>query len=40
VGTSYFDPENPYSLGKLLSKTDEAMYEQKKSKKGLQLKVL
>jgi hypothetical protein len=40
VCTSYLDPENPYSLGKLLSKADEAMYEQKKNKKGLQQKVL
>jgi diguanylate cyclase (GGDEF)-like protein/PAS domain S-box-containing protein len=33
VGTSYFDPENPYSLDKLLSNADEAMYEQKKNKR-------
>jgi diguanylate cyclase (GGDEF)-like protein/PAS domain S-box-containing protein len=33
VGTSYFDPENPYSLEQLLIKADEAMYEQKKNKR-------
>ena len=33
VGTSYFDPEHPYSLDKLWSKADEAMYEQKQNKK-------
>ncbi len=35
VGISYFDPENPYSLDELLSKADEAMYEQKKNKRTL-----
>ena len=35
VGTSYFDPENPHPIDELLSKADEAMYEQKKNKKTL-----
>jgi len=33
MGTAYYDPENPCSFDKLMSRADQLMYEQKKNKK-------
>lgn len=35
IGCSYYDPENPCSIDKLMASADKLMYEQKQNKKGL-----
>ncbi|MHB9098144.1 MAG: GGDEF domain-containing protein [Syntrophales bacterium] len=37
VGCTYYDPEHPCSLDKLMAHADQLMYEQKQNKKGLLL---
>jgi diguanylate cyclase (GGDEF)-like protein/PAS domain S-box-containing protein len=39
VGCSYYDPENPCSIDKLMASADKMMYEQKQNKKSLLLQV-
>ena len=39
IGTAYYDPDNPCSVGELLNRADQSMYEHKESKRKGQLKL-
>ena len=39
IGTAYYDPDNPCSVGELLNQADQSMYEHKESKRKGQLKM-